>query len=87
MTRNFYKRALIIFLAAGLFSNSSAFAIEDTSKKFSLFKREKNEVKLEKSKREKITEIELPSIIPFQKSVTVNECIGRCFLGGETAEA
>ncbi len=84
MKQNFYKRALIMFLAAGFFSISSAFAIEDAPKKFSLFKREKNEVKLEKTKknkREKITEIELPAIIPFKNasssliSMSLEECV------------
>ena len=84
MTHNFHKKALILFLTASLLSSSTVFAIEDAPKKFSLFKREKNEVKLEKTKknkREKISEIELPSIIPFKNSssniisMSLEECI------------
>ncbi|MBE7711254.1 MAG: TolC family protein [Cyanobacteria bacterium SIG31] len=78
------KKMLSLFLSAALLSNLSAFAIEDTPKKFSFFKREKNEVKLEKSKKNKrveVTEIELPEVIPFKKSqqnfitLSLEECV------------
>ena len=46
-----YNKFLIIFLTMLIFSNNFVLAIENTKPKFNLFKREKNEVKLEKSKK------------------------------------
>ena len=78
------KKMLSLFLSAALLSNLSAFAIEDAPKKFSFFKREKNEVKLEKSKKNKrveVTEIELPEVISFKKTqqnfitLSLEECV------------
>ena len=82
------KRNLsILVLALGL-SISSVLAIEDTESKsrnfFSFFKREKNEVKLEKqkkSKRVEVSEIELPAVTNFAKPpknfsvLSIEDCV------------
>ena len=78
------KKTLVIILATVLATNS-VFAIEDSQKKskFSFFKREKNEVKLEKTKAKKaeVVEIELPKVSPFKKALqnystmTLEECV------------
>ena len=79
------KKSLVLTLAL-LVATSSAFAIEDTEKKslFSFFKKEKNEVKLEKNKKNKrveVVEIELPAIKSFQKAqanfitMSLEECV------------
>lgn len=65
----------------------SVYGIENTQtkqSKFSLFKKDKNEVKLEKKKtpkRVKITEVELPSVFSFQNPpknisvMTIDDCV------------
>ena len=82
------KRNLsILVLALGL-SISSVLAIEDTEAKsknfFNFFKREKNEVKLEKqkkSKRVEVSEIELPAVTNFAKPpknfsvLSIEDCV------------
>lgn len=84
------KKILILNIAL-LFATSSVFAIEDTQTKkswFDFFKKNnantENEVKLEKTKktkRVKITEIELPAVSTFKKetknymTMSIEECI------------
>jgi len=80
------KKILILSLII-LFATQSVFAIEETTTKktkFSFFKRDKNEVKLEKSKKEKrvkVSEIELPAVVSMKKTPTnfitmsIEECI------------
>ena len=70
-----------------LITTSSVFAIEEIQEKkawFSFFKKEKNEVKLEKTnknKRVEVTEIELPAITSFKKNqqnfitMSIEECV------------
>jgi len=76
----------IIFILALLFTTSSVFAIEDTQKKswFNFFKKEKNEVKLEKTKKTKrveVAEIELPAVTTYKKAsqnyitLSIEECV------------
>ena len=81
-----YKKYLILGLMFGVLSQS-VLAIEDTQTKknrFSFFKKDKNEVKLEKKKepkRVKITEIELPPVFSFKDhhknvtTMTIDECV------------
>ena len=80
------KKFLILTLALSI-TNLTAFAIEETTTKksfFDFFKKEKNEVKLEKNKKTKrveIKEIELPEITSFKKgqqniiSMSLEECV------------
>ena len=80
------KKTLIVTLAL-LVSASNAFAIEESAEKkqiFNFFRKEKNEVKLEKSKKQKrveVVEIELPAIVPFKKAqsnfitMSLEECV------------
>ncbi len=77
------KKYLILSIAI-LITLNSAFAIEDTPTKKSWFKREKNEVKLEKSKKEKrveVAEIELPAVSSFKNApknfsiMSIQECV------------
>ena len=78
MKKNIILTLVIMFLA------NNAFAIEEPTAKKTWFKREKNEVKLEKTKKNKkieVSEIELPEIIPFKKekqnyfTMSLEECI------------
>lgn len=81
-----FKKYLIAGFALIIACNS-VFAIEDTQNKkskFSFFKRDKNEVKLEKKKdpkRVKITEIELPAVFSMKNppkhlsTMTIDECV------------
>ena len=76
--------ALILFF---LITSNSAFAIEDSKAEkswFDFFKKEKNEVKLEKTKKNKrveVAEIELPAVISFKKNpqnlitLSIEECV------------
>lgn len=69
------------------FAGSSVFAIENTQtkkSKFGFFRKDKNEVKLEKKKepkRAKITEVELPAVFSFKNppknisTMTIDECV------------
>ena len=79
------NKFLIINLAL-LIATNSVFAIEDTTKKsfFSFFKREKNEVKLEKTKKQKrtsVSEIELPVVTSMRKlsqnylTLSIEDCV------------
>ncbi len=77
------KKSFILTLAL-LVTTSSVFAIEDTQEKKSWFKRNKDEVKLEKkqkNKRVEVAEIELPEVISFKKSsqnfitMSIEECV------------
>lgn len=87
MRVNLDLRKFLIFGLIFSVITQSVFAIEDTQtkkSKFSFFKKDKNEVKLEKKKepkRVKITEVELPPVFsmknpPEQLSVmTIDECV------------
>ena len=87
MRANVYLKNLLIFGLVFTIITQSVFAIEDTQvkkSKFSLFKKDKNEVKLEKKKepkRVKITEIELPPVFSMKnppshiKTLTIDECV------------
>ena len=89
--KNLFNKILVVSIIFSI-ATSSAFAIEDTASKknfFSFFKREKNEVKLEKtkkSKRAEVSEIDLPAIIPFKKAqqnyitMSIEECINYAIL-------
>ena len=81
------KKSLILILAI-LVTTSSVFAIEDTQKKswfsFGRNKKAKEEVRLEKTKKDKrveVVEIELPAITSFKKSqnnlitMSLEECV------------
>lgn len=79
------KKKLCLLITLLLLTNS-VFAIENTESKktrFSFFKKEKNEVKLEKNenKRVKVEEIELPKITTLKKddknliAMSIEECI------------
>lgn len=80
------KKISILILVL-LFTTSSTFAIEDVQEKKSWFnfsKKTKNEVKLEKTKKNKrveVSEIELPAIVTFKKAQTnfitmsLEECV------------
>lgn len=80
------KKSLLLTLAI-LFTINSVFAIENTEQKknaFSFFKRNKNEVKLEKqnkNKRVEVAEIELPAVFSFRKppqniiTMSIQECV------------
>ncbi len=80
------RRYLIIGILLSVIS-SAAFGIENThtqKTKFGFFKRNKNEVKLEKKKepkRVKITEVELPPVFSFKNppkhvsTMTIDDCI------------
>jgi len=85
-SKNYLKK----FFVAGLIFSvlaQSASAIEDTQvkkSKFSLFKRNKNEVTLEKKKEPKqvkITEVELPPVFSFKNppkqisTMTIDDCV------------
>ena len=81
------KKKIFILSLAILMSLQSVNAIEDTpvkKSKFSFFKREKNEVKLEKEKKEKryeVLEVELPAVSKMRKptadfaTMTIEDCI------------
>ena len=80
--KKFLTLSFIIFLAT-----QDVFAIEETASKrtfFDFFKREKNEVKLEKPKKEnktKVSEIELPAVISMKKplnnfiTMSIEDCV------------
>ena len=80
------NKFLIVNLAL-LIATNSVFAIEDTTNKksfFSFFKREKNEVKLEKTKKQKrtsVSEIELPVVTSMRKlsqnylTLSIEDCV------------
>ncbi len=81
------KKTLGLILAL-LITTMSSFAIEDTQKKswfnFGINKKAKEEVKLEKTKKNKrveVSEIELPAIVTFKKAQTnfitmsLDECV------------
>ena len=80
------KKSLILTLAL-LITTSNVFAIEESQEKkslFNFFKKEKHEVNLEKSKKNKrveVSEIELPAIVTFKKAQTnyitmsLEECV------------
>lgn len=80
------KKSLVLVLAL-LITSSSVFAIEEIQEKkswFNFYKKEKNEVKLEKTnknKRIEVTEIELPAITSFKKNqqnfitMSIDECV------------
>lgn len=80
------KKNLVLCLAIILATNS-VFAIEDTQEKkswFSFFKKENNEIKLEKAKKNKkniVTEIELPTVASLKKTsqnfinMSIEECV------------
>lgn len=77
------KKYLILSIAL-LITLNSAFAIEEVPAKKSWFKRDKNEVKLEKSKKDKrveVSEIELPAVTSFRKApqnfsvMSIQECV------------
>ena len=76
------KKTLVLSLAL-LVATTNVFAIEEASEKknfFSFFKREKNEVKLEKNKKTKrveVVEIELPAVTTFKK---LNKILLQCRL-------
>ncbi len=78
------RNKLIAVLISAVFLSQSAFAIEDSpakKSKFSFFKREKNEVKLKKSKQARVESITLPAVIsrkhpPAEISVmTIDDCV------------
>lgn len=84
--KNKFRNSLVLLLLLTIITPS--YAIQEISKKpkFSLFKREKNEVKLDKGKKEnnkrvEVAEIELPAIISFknqQKNIitmSIDECV------------
>ena len=80
------KKNLILILAI-LISSGSVFAIENTQPRkawYNFFTKEKNEVKLEKTKKNKrveVVEIELPAISSFKKekqnfiTMSIDECV------------
>ncbi len=80
------KKTIVLSLAL-LLATSSVFAIEEAGEKksfFNFFKREKNEVKLEKTKKNKrveVAEIELPAVTTFKKNqqnyitMSIEECV------------
>ena len=80
------KKFLILSLAI-LIASQSVMAIEETptkKSKFSFFKREKNEVRLEKEKKEKryeVREVELPAVSKMRKptadfaTMTIEDCV------------
>ena len=80
------RKSLVIILALFM-GTSSVFAIEEAQEKkglFSFFKREKNEVKLEKTKKQKrveVAEIDLPSVGSFRKeaqnflTMSIEDCV------------
>lgn len=78
------RNKLIISAITVVFLSQSVFAIENTTakqSKFNFFKRDKNEVKLEKNKRTMVGEIQLPAVFsrkhpPAQISVmTIDDCV------------
>ncbi|MBE7703332.1 MAG: TolC family protein [Cyanobacteria bacterium SIG28] len=86
MNKFHFKKLTILLLMSVVASTVSVHAIEEgqSKSKFSFFKREKNEVKLEKSKKNKnlkVEEIELPSVPTFKKpvkdfiSLSIDECV------------
>jgi len=80
------KKNLILVLLL-MFTSGSAFAIEEASSKkpfFDFFKKEKNEVKLEKTtknKRVNVDEVELPAVSSFRKPIqnyltlSIEDCV------------
>ena len=83
--RGFVKKKFVLALAL-LVTTNCVFAIENTQgkAKFNFFKKEKNEVKLEKTKKNKrieVSEIELPAISSFKKNqqnfitMSIEECV------------
>ena len=84
---NFLNKKIICVLMVFALSASSigVSAIENTQpaqkSKFSFFKKDKNEVKLKKTKRVKITEVELPQVASFKtppeemQTKTLQECV------------
>ena len=77
------KKYFILRLAL-LISIGTSFAIEETPTKKSWFKREKNEVKLEKTKipkRVKVEEIDLPAVTSMKKplqnyiTMSIEDCV------------
>lgn len=84
---NIGLRKLLITAIILLVANNSIFAIEDANtqkSKFNFFKKNKNEVKLEKKKEPKravITEVELPPVFSMKNppkqlvTMTIDECI------------
>ena len=79
------KKKFVLALALSITTNC-VFAIENTQEKakFNFFKKEKNEVKLEKTKKNKrieVSEIELPAISSFKKNqqnfitMSIEECV------------
>ena len=95
--KNFTKKLTITFLTMSLLSNSLLFAIENSSKetevkkpKFSWFwKKDSNEVKLEKAKKEKkvkkarVEEVVLPPVLEGRPKIarkdmpvmSIEECV------------
>ena len=73
-----------VLVLALILATNSVWAIEDTPKKRSWFKRDKNEVRLEKPKKEKkveVKEIDFPAVTIFKKGAqnlstkTIDECV------------
>ncbi|MBQ4114979.1 TolC family protein [bacterium] len=81
------KKKISILALTMFFSINSIFAIEEVQQKksfFSFFKKEKNEVKLEKTKKQKrveVKEIELPDVVSMRKlgqnfiTMSLEECV------------
>ena len=84
VNKSLNKNLSLALLIALYFTTLNVFAIEeassDTAKSktfFSFFKREKDEVKLEKEKKQKrveVAEIELPEIVSFKKVRNYVKC-------------
>ena len=83
---NLKRTGICLFVVLGLsFSFSMSYAIENTSApqktKFSLFKKNKNEVKLKKVKKAKVTEVELPQVASFKthpsemQTLSLQDCV------------
>ena len=81
-------KKFLILLLGFVFITQSSFAIEDNTQTkksgFGFFKRNKNEVKLEKqkeTKKAKVTEIELPEVFSYKippeqlSAMTIDECV------------
>ncbi len=86
MNLRFHKNIFIFCLTFCLLSETSVLAIENTQQKswFDIFKKDKNEVKLEKTKKNKrniVTEINLPEVVAFKKTnqsyiaMSIEECV------------